>query len=55
MPIKTLGSLGKIRVDREIGNTHFFAKVRRFCSDLVDARADMCIGLSGFSVDTCTN
>ena len=24
MPIKTLGSLGKIRVGRETGNTHFF-------------------------------
>ena len=24
MPIKTLGSLGKIRVGRVTGNTHFF-------------------------------
>ena len=31
MPIKTLGSLGKIRVGRETGNTHFFGALYNIC------------------------
>ena len=46
MPIKTLGSLGKIRVGRETGNTHMFwakssqfaAEPRRFCGGKVSGQ-----------------